>query len=92
MMLIQASSVSSIISGRDTGWKTQRRDDGSIPFRAIVERHWRHTVLGIICRHRGLLDLALHLRLDVADHHRPVARHPDLLGLASAGIGGVCGG
>ncbi len=48
MMLIQASSVSSIMSGRDTGWKTQRRDDGSIPFRAIVERHWRHTALGVI--------------------------------------------
>jgi len=48
MMLIQASSVSSIISGRDTGWKTQRRDDGSIPFRAIVQRHWRHTALGVL--------------------------------------------
>jgi membrane glycosyltransferase len=48
MMLIQASSVSSIISGRDTGWKTQRRDDGSIPFRAILQRHWRHTLLGIV--------------------------------------------
>ncbi|MDP3546657.1 MAG: glucans biosynthesis glucosyltransferase MdoH, partial [Phreatobacter sp.] len=48
MMLIQASSVSSIISGRDTGWKTQRRDDGSIPFRAIVQRHWRHTALGVV--------------------------------------------
>jgi len=48
MMLIQSSSVFSIISGRDTGWKTQRRDDGSIPFRAIVQRHWRHTALGIV--------------------------------------------
>ncbi len=48
MMLIQASSVSSIISGRDTGWKTQRRDDGSIPFGAIVQRHWRHTALGVV--------------------------------------------
>lgn len=48
MMLIQSSSVFSIISGRDTGWKTQRRDDGSIPFRAIVQRHWRHTALGVV--------------------------------------------
>lgn len=48
MMLIQSGSVTGILSGRDTGWKTQRRDDGSIPFRAIVQRHWRHTLLGII--------------------------------------------
>lgn len=48
MMLIQSSSVFSIISGRDTGWKTQRRDDGSIPFGAIVQRHWRHTALGVV--------------------------------------------
>ncbi len=40
--------MSSIISGRDTGWKTQRRDDGSIPFGAIVQRHWRHTALGVV--------------------------------------------
>ncbi len=48
MMLIQSGSVTGILSGRDTGWKTQRRDDGSIPFRAIVQRHWRHTMLGIV--------------------------------------------
>ncbi|CEJ12829.1 Glucans biosynthesis glucosyltransferase H [bacterium YEK0313] len=48
MMLVQAGSVFSILSGRDTGWKTQRRDDGSIPLRSIIARHWRHTLLGIV--------------------------------------------
>jgi membrane glycosyltransferase len=48
MMLVQAGSVFSILSGRDTGWKTQRRDDGSIPIRSIIARHWRHTLLGIV--------------------------------------------
>lgn len=48
MMLVQAGSVFSILSGRDTGWKTQRRDDGSIPLRSIIARHWRHTLLGVV--------------------------------------------
>ncbi len=48
MMVIQSGSVFSIISGRDTGWKPQRRDDGTIPLKAIIHRHWRHTLLGIV--------------------------------------------
>jgi membrane glycosyltransferase len=48
MMLIQSSSVFSILFGRDTGWKPQRRDDGSIPVNAIIAQHWRHTLLGVI--------------------------------------------
>ena len=36
-----------ILLGRDTGWKPQRRDDGSIPLRDIVRRHRWHTVLGV---------------------------------------------
>ena len=48
MMLIQSGSVAQILSGRDTGWNPQRRDDGSIPFRSIARRHRAHTVLGLI--------------------------------------------
>src|SRR5580700_47821 len=48
MMLIQSGSVAQILSGRDTGWDPQRRDDGSIPFRSIARRHRAHTVLGFI--------------------------------------------
>ena len=48
MMLIQSGSVAQILSGRDTGWDPQRRDDGSIPFSSIVRRHRAHTVLGFI--------------------------------------------
>ena len=36
MMLIQSGSVAQILSGRDTGWNPQRRDDGSIPFSSIA--------------------------------------------------------
>jgi membrane glycosyltransferase len=48
MMLIQSGSVAQILSGRDTGWNPQRRDDGSIPLTSIARRHRAHTVLGII--------------------------------------------
>nr|WP_245427329.1 glucans biosynthesis glucosyltransferase MdoH [Roseiarcus fermentans] len=48
MMLIQSGSVVQILSGRDTGWNPQRRDDGSIPFSSIARRHRSHALLGIV--------------------------------------------
>ncbi|MDR3495186.1 MAG: glucans biosynthesis glucosyltransferase MdoH [Ancalomicrobiaceae bacterium] len=48
MMLIQSRHVIEILSGRDSGWKTQRRDDGGIPFREVVRQHWQHTLIGFI--------------------------------------------
>jgi membrane glycosyltransferase len=48
MMLIQSGAVFQILAGRDTGWKPQRRDDGSIPLRDIVRRHRSHVALGVI--------------------------------------------
>ena len=48
MMLIQSGSVMQILSGRDTGWNPQRRDDGSIPFKSIVRRHRAHALLGLL--------------------------------------------
>ncbi|MDP4021079.1 glucans biosynthesis glucosyltransferase MdoH [Methylobacterium sp. NEAU 140] len=47
-MVIQSGSVAGILLGRDTGWNPQRRDDGSIPLRAIVARHRWHTALGLV--------------------------------------------
>jgi membrane glycosyltransferase len=47
MMLIQSGSVFEILLGRDSGWKPQRRDDGSIPLRDIIRRHRAHSVLGL---------------------------------------------
>ena len=48
MMVIQSGAVLGIIFGRDTGWVTQRRDDGTIPFKTIVMRHRSHVLLGIV--------------------------------------------
>jgi membrane glycosyltransferase len=48
MMLMHSAEVVSIVTGRDTGWKAQRRDDGSIPFRVIARRHRGHTLFGVV--------------------------------------------
>jgi membrane glycosyltransferase len=55
MMLIQTGSVVQILSGRDTGWNPQRRDDGSIPLRDIMRRHRSHVAMGVITLVAGLL-------------------------------------
>jgi membrane glycosyltransferase len=47
MMLMQSAVVMGILTGRTSGWTAQRRDDGSIPLRAIVDRHRGHTVFGV---------------------------------------------
>jgi membrane glycosyltransferase len=46
MMLIQTGHVMHFVFGLDTGWNPQRRDDGSVPFKAIVRRHRSHVGFG----------------------------------------------
>jgi membrane glycosyltransferase len=48
MMLIQSSSVTGILLGRDSGWNAQRRDDGSLPLRDVVRRYIWHTLFGLL--------------------------------------------
>ena len=48
MMLIQSASVMAILSGRDSGWQAQRRDDGTLPLRAVIRRYGWHTVFGLL--------------------------------------------
>jgi membrane glycosyltransferase len=55
MMLIQTGHVLNILFGFDTGWDPQRRDDGSIPFKAIARRHRSHVALGVLSLIAGLL-------------------------------------
>lgn len=54
MMLIQSGHVMHFVFGFDTGWVPQRRDDGSIPFAAIVARHRSHVAMGILSLVAGL--------------------------------------
>jgi membrane glycosyltransferase len=55
MMLIQTGHVMHFVFGFDTGWDPQRRDDGSIPFKAIVARHLSHVAMGLLTLIAGLL-------------------------------------
>ena len=55
MMLVQSGHVLRIVFGFDTGWEPQRRDDGSISFRAIVRRHRSHVAMGVLMLVAGLL-------------------------------------
>jgi membrane glycosyltransferase len=55
MMLIQSRSVYEILTGKDSGWATQRRDDGSIPLASTARRHAGHMVLGVIATISALL-------------------------------------
>jgi membrane glycosyltransferase len=60
MMLIQTGSVFQIVSGRDTGWDPQRRDDGSIPLKSIARRHRSHMAMGVVALFAaGLLSRSL---------------------------------
>lgn len=46
MMLVQSRAVASVLTGRDAGWKAQRRG-GAIPMGEIVRHHLWHTVVGV---------------------------------------------
>jgi membrane glycosyltransferase len=48
VMLTQSLHVASILSGRDSGWNAQRRDDGSVPFRVTAAQYGWHTTLGVV--------------------------------------------
>ena len=47
MMLLQSTAVADVFRGRDSGWKPQRRGDGSLPTAEIMHFHWKHMVIGI---------------------------------------------
>lgn len=46
-MLIQTSAIVSILLGRDSGWKAQNRDDGSLPWADTIRKYWLHSLFGI---------------------------------------------
>jgi membrane glycosyltransferase len=48
MMLTQSAAVVGILAGRDSGWQTQRRDDGGIPLRETMRLYGKHTLLGLL--------------------------------------------
>lgn len=47
MMMLQTRFVAQILSGQDSGWGPQRRDDGAWPLRRLFTVHWGHALMGI---------------------------------------------
>ena len=48
MMILQSTAIMSILLGRDSGWNAQRRDDGTMPLKYIMQYHFWHMVIGIV--------------------------------------------
>jgi membrane glycosyltransferase len=48
LMLIHCGLVASILAGRDSGWKPQRRGDQSLPWTEVAYRHRWHGIVGVI--------------------------------------------
>jgi membrane glycosyltransferase len=46
LMITHSAAIAQVVLGRDSGWKAQRRDDGSLPFSDALRFHWRHTLIG----------------------------------------------
>jgi membrane glycosyltransferase len=47
-MVMQSVVVVGILTGRAVTWRTQRRDDGSVPLRDAARRHLSHTIFGVV--------------------------------------------
>ncbi len=56
MMLVHTGAVFSVLMGRDSGWKPQRRDDGSVPLRDLIHRHRWHMGAGLALLAAGYAD------------------------------------
>ncbi len=76
MMIAQSRLVAEVLSGRDSGWKPQRRDDGRVPFAAALKAHRLQIAAGA-----GLGALAFQLNPDLLLWLAPVSG-----GLISAGV------
>jgi membrane glycosyltransferase len=48
MMLSQSIGIGQILLGDDAGWRVQRRDDGTTPFRGVAHQYAGHTIFGLL--------------------------------------------
>ena len=46
-MYVQSRGVAEVLAGRDSGWETQRRDDGSVPLGSLVRRYAGLSLFGV---------------------------------------------
>ncbi len=47
-MYVQSRGVAEVLSGKDSGWDAQRRDDGTLPWSGLVRSYGSVTVLGVV--------------------------------------------
>ena len=47
-MYVQSRGVAQVLAGQDSGWESQRRDDGSLPVRELVRLYGGLTVAGMV--------------------------------------------
>jgi membrane glycosyltransferase len=47
-MLLQSRHVIEILIGRDAGWQTQRRSEGTVTWKEAWRFHWGHTLAGLV--------------------------------------------
>jgi len=47
LMALQSAAIIEVLLGRDSGWKPQHRDDGSVPAPVIMRYHLIHMLIGV---------------------------------------------
>ncbi len=47
VMYVQSRGVAEVLAGRDSGWESQRRDDGSLPLSALLKSYGGLTLFGL---------------------------------------------
>ena len=47
LMALQSAAIVEVLLGRDSGWKPQHRDDGSLPAPVIMRYHQIHMLIGV---------------------------------------------
>lgn len=48
MLLIQCQQLFEILTGRDSGWSAQQRDESTIPWSIVMQRHGWHMGVGFV--------------------------------------------
>jgi membrane glycosyltransferase len=47
-MYVQSRGVAEVLAGKDSGWESQRRDDGSLPFSGLLHSYGGLSLLGVL--------------------------------------------
>ncbi|RDZ27873.1 glucans biosynthesis glucosyltransferase MdoH [Lysobacter silvisoli] len=47
-MYVQSRGIAEVLAGKDSGWESQRRDDGTLPLSGLVRSYGGATLLGLL--------------------------------------------